>query len=360
MSEQLNGRPLFQQSYNGLLVSMAITLTFISLVFILGGTFEGIGVPFILAAAGWIGYPIFIIVLFLLSPIRKVEFYEDRIRVAGHANLKDFPYTRVKAISGLNPPASWFNNRAMRIMIEDEPQPLGLTANPRNKALQIDLRTWLYQRTGVVEQSKPEPVKAHRWSLPRIPRGTLAVGVVVLLVVVGGVTYGFQSYSIMSPSRDTQLAPNWVSQFIGTVNAARESAGVPPIQEDRNLTLFAVLRFVDMAKNFEIAGYGFRTDEIKYFGIEGSARERVLHPNSDVTSFVGLVKGDYPDIWNELVANSTFHFGYFLGDGPSEAIIGGCSLASIPLGTNSTQYLLSHGCQLQKIEAVWLVFEFWM
>jgi len=154
----------------------------------------------------------------------------------------------------------------------------------------------------------------------------------------------------------------WVLQFFSIVNQYRQSTGAPPLQYCPWLDNFANIRFETMIQNPAISHYGFDQDYNEYLGQYQyflSVGEEVLYPDGYTPKdYVQFLQSDAPIHWEGLLDSNYMYYGYYIGYGPTYAIIGSCPVTEIPdPNINVPQYLQSHGCSVEIENSTWLVIE---
>ena len=172
------------------------------------------------------------------------------------------------------------------------------------------------------------------------------------------------SATIQSTIMYTQPIINstWVFQFFSIVNQYRQSTGAPPLQYCPWLDNFANIRFETMVQNPAISHYGFDQDYNEYLSQYQdflSVGEEVLYPNGYTPKdYVQYMQSNAPIHWEGLLNSNYMYYGYYIGYGPTYAIIGSCSVTEIPgPNINVPQYLQSHGCSVDIENDTWLVIE---
>jgi uncharacterized protein YkwD len=154
----------------------------------------------------------------------------------------------------------------------------------------------------------------------------------------------------------------WVFQFFSIVNQYRQSTGAPPLQYCPWLDNFANIRFETMIQNPAISHYGFDQDYNEYLGQYQyflSVGEEVLYPDGYTPKdYVQFLQSEAPIHWEGLLNSNYMYYGYYIGYGPTYAIIGSCPVTEIPgPNINVPQYLQSHGCSVEIENGTWLVIE---
>jgi len=171
------------------------------------------------------------------------------------------------------------------------------------------------------------------------------------------------SATIQSTITYTQPTINstWVFQFFSIVNQYRLSTGSPPLQYCPWLDNFAHIRFETMIQNPAISHYGFYKDYNEYLSQYQSsliATEEVLYPNGYTPKeYVQFLQSEAPIHWNGLLDSNYIYYGYYIGYGPTYAIIGSCPVTEIVGSINVPQYFQSHGCSVELENDTWLVIE---
>jgi uncharacterized protein YkwD len=206
--------------------------------------------------------------------------------------------------------------------------------------------------------------------------GRAIIILLIILIVINNPSYIKQilknlqtsinniSATIQSTITSTQPTINstWVSQFFSIVNQYRQSTGAPPLQYCPWLDNFAHIRFETMIQNPAISHYGFDQDYNEYLGQYQdflSVGEEVLYPDGYTPKdYVQFLQSEAPIHWNGLLDSNYMYYGYYIGYGPTYAIIGSCPVTEI-LGPNINvpQYLQSHGCSVEIENSTWLVIE---
>jgi len=198
----------------------------------------------------------------------------------------------------------------------------------------------------------------------------------IILVVLDNPSYIKQILKILQTSINnisatiqstiTSIQPTinstWVFQFFSIVNQYRQSTGAPPLQYCPWLDNFAHIRFETMIQNPAISHYGFDQDYNEYLSQYQdflSVGEEVLYPNGYTPKdYVQYMQSNAPIHWEGLLNSNYMYYGYYIGYGPTYAIIGSCSVTEIPgPNINVPQYLQSHGCSVDIENDTWLVIE---
>jgi len=153
----------------------------------------------------------------------------------------------------------------------------------------------------------------------------------------------------------------WVFQFFSIVNQYRQSTGAPPLQYCPWLDNFAHIRFETMIQNPVISHYGFDQDYNEYLSQYQdflSVSEEVLYPDGYTPKdYVQLLQSEAPIHWNGLLDYNYMYYGYYIGYGPTYAIIGSCPVTEIVGSIDVPQYFQSHGCSVELENDTWLVIE---
>jgi uncharacterized protein YkwD len=154
----------------------------------------------------------------------------------------------------------------------------------------------------------------------------------------------------------------WVFQFFSIVNQYRQLTGATPLQYCPWLDNFAHIRFETMIQNPAISHYGFDQDYNEYLGQYQdflSVGEEVLYPDGYTPKdYVQFLQSEAPIHWEGLLNSNYIYYGYYIGYGPTYAIIGSCPVTEIPgPNINVPQYLQSHGCSVEIENGTWLVIE---
>jgi len=171
------------------------------------------------------------------------------------------------------------------------------------------------------------------------------------------------STTIQSTITYTQPTINstWVFQFFNIVNQYRQSTGAPPLQYCPWLDNFAQIRFETMIQNPEISHYGFDQDYNEFLSQYQdflSVSEEVLYPDGyNPKDYVQFLQSEAPVHWEGLLDSNYMYYGYYIGYGPTYAIIGSCPVTEIVGSINVTQYFQSHGCSVEIENSTWLVIE---
>jgi len=198
----------------------------------------------------------------------------------------------------------------------------------------------------------------------------------IILVVINNPSYIKQILKILQTSINnisttiqstiTSIQPTinstWVFQFFSIVNQYRQSTGAPPLQYCPWLDNFAYIRFETMIQNPAISHYGFDQDYNEYFSQYQnflSVGEEVLYPNGYTPKdYVQYMQSNAPIHWEGLLNSNYMYYGYYIGYGPTYAIVGSCSVTEIPgPNINVPQYLQSYGCSVEIENDTWLVIE---
>ena len=198
----------------------------------------------------------------------------------------------------------------------------------------------------------------------------------IILVVLDNPSYIKQILKILQTSINnisatiqsaiTSIQPTinstWVFQFFSIVNQYRQSTGAPPLQYCPWLDNFAHIRFETMIQNPAISHYGFDQDYNEYLSQYQdflSVGEEVLYPNGYTPKdYVQYMQSNAPIHWEGLLNSNYMYYGYYIGYGPTYAIIGSCSVTEIPgPNINVPQYLQSYGCSVDIENDTWLVIE---
>jgi uncharacterized protein YkwD len=159
-----------------------------------------------------------------------------------------------------------------------------------------------------------------------------------------------------------KINSTWVFQFFSIVNQYRQSTGAPPLQYCPWLDNFAHIRFETMIQNPAISHYGFDQDYNEYLGQYQdflSVGEEVLYPDGYTPKdYVQFLQSEASIHWEGLLDSNYMYYGYYIGYGPTYAIIGSCPITEIPgPNINVPQYLQSHGCSVEIENSTWLVIE---
>jgi hypothetical protein len=169
---------------------------------------------------------------------------------------------------------------------------------------------------------------------------------------------------IFYPSYIKQITINstWVFQFFSIVNQYRQSIGAPSLQHCPWLDNFAHIRFETMIQNPTISNYGFDQDFSEYLSQYQSfllIGEESLDPSGYKPSkYVQILQSEAPIYWEGLIDSNYTYYGYYIGYGPTYAIIGSCSVTEIPgPNINIPQYFQSYGCSVELENSTWLVIE---
>jgi len=154
----------------------------------------------------------------------------------------------------------------------------------------------------------------------------------------------------------------WVFQFFSIVNQYRQSTDAPPLQYCPWLDNFAHIRFETMIQNPAISHYGFDRDYNGYLSQYQdflSIGEEVLYPNGYTPKdYVQILQSEAPIHWEGLIDSNYTYYGYYIGYGPTYAIIGSCPVTEIPgPNINIPQYFQSYGCSSELENSTWLVIE---
>jgi uncharacterized protein YkwD len=153
----------------------------------------------------------------------------------------------------------------------------------------------------------------------------------------------------------------WVFQFFSIVNQYRQSTGAPPLQYCPWLDNFAHIRFETMIQNPEISHYGFDQDYNEFFSQYQdflSVSEEVLYPDGYTPKdYVQILQSEAPIHWEGLIDATYTYYGYYIGYGPTYAIIGSCPVTEIVGSIDVPQYFQSHGCSVELENDTWLVIE---
>jgi len=172
------------------------------------------------------------------------------------------------------------------------------------------------------------------------------------------------SATIQSTIMYTQPIINstWVFQFFSIVNQYRQSTGAPPLQYCPWLDNFANIRFETMVQNPAISHYGFDQDYNEYLSQYQdflSVGEEVLYPDGyNPKDYVQILQSEAPIHWEGLIDSNYTYYGYYIGYGPTYAIIGSCPVTEIPgPNINVPQYFQSYGCSVEIENSTWLVIE---
>jgi len=153
-----------------------------------------------------------------------------------------------------------------------------------------------------------------------------------------------------------------VFQFFSIVNQYRQSNGAPPLQYCPWLDNFAHIRFETMIQNPAISHYNFDQDYNEYLSQYQSfllVGEEVLYPDGYTPDkYVQILQSEAPIHWNGLIDSNYTYYGYYIGYGPTYAIIGSCPVTEIPgPNINIPQYFQSYGCSSELENDTWLVIE---
>ena len=156
----------------------------------------------------------------------------------------------------------------------------------------------------------------------------------------------------------------WVFQFFSIVNQYRQSIGAPPLQYCPWLDNFAHIRFETMIQNPAISHYGFDWDYNEYLSQYQNFMylligEEVLYPDGYTPDeYVQYMQSNASIHWKGLIDATYTYYGYYIGYGPTYAIIGSCPVTEIPSpNINVPQYLQSYGCSVELENDTWLVIE---
>ena len=177
---------------------------------------------------------------------------------------------------------------------------------------------------------------------------------------------GISNISVTIQSIITYKQPTinstWVFQFFSIVNQYRQSIGAPPLQHCPWLDNFAYIRFETMIQNPAISHYGFDQDFSKYLSQYQSfliIGEEGLYPSGYTPSeYVQILQSEAPIHWEGLIDSNYTYYGYYIGYGPTYAIIGSCPITEIPgPNINIPQYFQSYGCSTKLENNTWLVIE---
>jgi len=218
-------------------------------------------------------------------------------------------------------------------------------------------------------------------SKPKISRiikiiARVIIILLIILIIINNPSYIKQILKILQTSINnisatiqsaiTSIQPTinstWVFQFFSIVNQYRQSTGAPPLQYCPWLDNFAHIRFETMIQNPAISHYGFDQDYNEYLSQYQdflSVGEEVLYPNGYTPKdYVQYMQSNAPIHWEGLLNSNYMYYGYYIGYGPTYAIIGSCSVTEIPgPNINVPQYLQSYGCSVDIENDTWLVIE---
>ena len=169
--------------------------------------------------------------------------------------------------------------------------------------------------------------------------------------------------SIITYSQPT-INSTWVFQFFSIVNQYRQSNGAPPLQYCPWLDNFAHIRFETMIQNPTISHYNFDQDFDRYLNQYQNSLslligEEVLYPDGYTPSdYIQILQSEAPIHWEGLIDSNYTYYGYYIGYGPTYAIIGSCPVTEIPgPNINIPQYFQSYGCSVEIENSTWLVIE---
>ena len=218
-------------------------------------------------------------------------------------------------------------------------------------------------------------------SKPKISRiikiiARVIIILLIILIIINNPSYIKQILKILQTSVNnisatiqsaiTSIQPTinstWVFQFFSIVNQYRQSTGAPPLQYCPWLDNFAHIRFETMIQNPAISHYGFDQDYNEYLSQYQdflSVGEEVLYPNGYTPKdYAQYMQSNAPIHWEGLLNSNYMYYGYYIGYGPTYAIIGSCSVTEIPgPNINVPQYLQSYGCSVDIENDTWLVIE---
>jgi len=115
-----------------------------------------------------------------------------------------------------------------------------------------------------------------------------------------------------------------------------------------------------MIQNPEISHYGFDQDFNEYFSQYQDllVSEEVLYPDGYTPKgYVQVLQSEAPIHWEGLLDANYTYYGYYIGYGPTYAIIGSCPVTEIVGSVNVPQYFQSYGCSVELENSTWLVIE---
>jgi AN1-like Zinc finger len=160
--------------------------------------------------------------------------------------------------------------------------------------------------------------------------------------------------NIISSVQGPTINAQWISQFMASVNSARQSQGLQAMVESSSLDSLAQqrLQLETEGTNWEITHYGYQD-------LPPGVGEVVFYPDGYTpSSYASNIQSTAPLHWNLLMDSSFSSYGFAVGQGTTLGVYQPCSATELPgPGINITQWFAQHGCQTVQETSTWLVID---